>query len=117
MRSHRSPRGREAADVAWSGTAYFGRPRRLVSHEINGTLRQDIDRVASAIRVAKTELRYSSQNFAVFGPVWERNDLGHIIGAKYRVGDTYPAGYDAIWDRTVSKKLDFADAQGSAVAA
>ena len=32
--------------------------------QLNGTLRQDIDRVASAIRVAKTGLRYSSQNFA-----------------------------------------------------
>ena len=85
--------------------------------QLNGTLRQDIDRGASAIRVAKTGLRYSSQNFAVFGPVWVRNDLGHIIGAKYRVSDTYPAGYDAIWDRTVSKELNFADAPDSAVAA
>ena len=86
--------------------------------QLNGTLRQDIDRVASAIRVAKTGLRYSSQNFAVFGPVWERNEIGNIIGAKYRVGDSYPAGYDAIWDRTVSKELEFpADAPGSAVAA
>ena len=40
------------------------------------------------------------------------------FGRKYRVSDTYPDGYDAIWDRTVSKKLEFhADAQGSAVAA
>ena len=86
--------------------------------QLNGTLRQDIDRVASAIRVAKTGLRYRSKNFAVFGPVWVRNDLGHIIGAKYRVSDTYPAGYDAIWSRSVSKKLEFnADAQGGAVAA
>lgn len=86
--------------------------------QLNGTLRQDIDRVASAIRVAKAGLRYSSQNFAVFGHVWVRNDLGHIIGAKYRVGDTYPAGYDAIWSRPVSKELEFpADAHGSAVAA
>lgn len=85
---------------------------------LNGTLRQDIDRVASAIRVAKSGLRYSAHNFVVFGPVWERNDLGHIIGAKYRVSDTYPAGYDAIWDRPVGKELEFpADAQGSAVAA
>ena len=86
--------------------------------QLNGTLRQDIDRVASAIRVAKSGLRYSSQNFAVFGPAWERNDLGHIVGAKYRVGDTYPAGYDAIWSRSVSKELEFpSDAQGGAVAA
>ena len=86
--------------------------------QLNGTLRQDIGRVASAIREAKTGLRYTAHNVVVFGPVWERDDLGHIIGAKYRVGDTYPAGYDAIWDRTVSKKLEFhADAQGSAVAA
>ena len=86
--------------------------------QLNGTLRQDIDRVASAIRVAKAGLRYSSQNFVVFGPVWERNDYGHIIGAKYRVSDTYPAGYDAIWYRPVSKKLEFhAEAQGIAGAA
>lgn len=86
--------------------------------QLNGTLRQDIDRVASAIRVAKSGLRYPAPNFVVFGPVWERNDLGHIVGAKYRVGDTYPAGYDAIWSRPVSKELEFnADALGSAVAA
>ena len=86
--------------------------------QLNGTLRQDIDRVASAIRVAKSGLRYSSQNFAVFGPSWERNDYGHVVGVKYRVSDTYPAGYDAIWSRSVSKELEFnADAQGSAVAA
>ena len=42
----------------------------------------------------------------------------HVVGVKYRVSDTYPAGYDAIWDRSVSKELEFnADAQGSAVAA
>lgn len=86
--------------------------------QLNGTLRQDIDRVASAIRVAKAGMRYAAPHLVVFGPVWERNDLGHIIGAKYRVGDTYPAGYDAIWSRSVSKELKFnADAQGSAVAA
>lgn len=82
------------------------------------TLREDIYKVATAIRVAKAGMRYAAQNIVVFGPVWERNELGNIIGAKYRVSDTYPAGYDAIWDRTVSKKLEFhADAQGSAVAA
>lgn len=81
------------------------------------TLREDIYKVATAIRVAKAGMRYAAQNIVVFGPVWERNELGNIIGAKYRVSDTYPAGYDAIWDRTVSKKLEFhADAQGSAVA-
>lgn len=86
--------------------------------QLNGTLRQDIDRVASAIREAKSGLRYSAHNLVVFGPVWERNDLGHIIGAKYRVGDTYPAGYDAIWSRSVSKELEFnADVQGRSVAA
>ena len=86
--------------------------------QLNGTLRQDIDRVASAIRVAKAGMRYAAQHIVVFGHVWERNDLGHIIGAKYRVSDTYPAGYDAIWSRPVSKELEFhADAQGSAVAA
>ena len=81
------------------------------------TLREDIYKVATAIRVAKAGMRYAAQHIVVFGPVWERNNLGHIIGAKYRVGDTYPAGYDAIWSRPVSKELDFADAQGGAVAA
>lgn len=86
--------------------------------QLNGTLRQDIDRVASAIRVAKSGLRYPAPNFVVFGPVLERNDLGHIVGVKYRVSDTYPAGYDAIWSRSVGKALEFnADAPGSAVAA
>ena len=86
--------------------------------QLNGkTLREDIYKVATAIRVAKAGMRYAAQHIVVFGPVWVRNDLGHIIGAKYRVGDTYTAGYDAIWDRPVSKELEFADAQGSAVAA
>ena len=86
--------------------------------QLNGkTLREDIYKVATAIRVAKAGMRYAAQHIVVFGPVWERNDLGNIIGAKYRVGDTYPAGYDAIWSRPVSKELEFADAQGGAVAA
>ena len=82
------------------------------------TLREDIYKVATAIRVAKAGMRYAAQHIVVFGPVWVRNDLGHNIGAKYRVSDTYPAGYDAIWDRPVGKELEFAaDAPGSAVAA
>lgn len=86
--------------------------------QLNGTLRQDLDRVSGAIRDAKSGLRYSAHNFVVFGPVWERNDYGQVCGVRYRVGDTYPAGYDAIWSRSVSKELEFnADAQGSAVAA
>ena len=86
--------------------------------QLNGkTLREDIYKVATAIRVAKAGMRYAAQHIVVFGPVWERNELGNIIGAKYRVSDTYPAGYDAIWSRPVSKELEFADAQGGAVAA
>ena len=81
------------------------------------TLREDIYKVATAIRVAKAGMRYAAQHIVVLGPVWERNELGNVIGAKYRVGDTYPAGYDAIWSRPVSKELEFADAQGSAEAA
>lgn len=86
--------------------------------QLNGTLRQDIDRVASAIREAKSNLRYGAHNFVVFGPVWERDDIGRAVGVRYRVGDTYPAGYDAIWSRPVTRQMEFnADAQGSAVAA
>lgn len=86
--------------------------------QLNGkTLREDLYKVATAIRVAKAGMRYAAQHIVVFGPVWERDELGNIIGAKYRVGDTYPAGYDAIWDRPVGKELNFADAPGSAVAA
>lgn len=87
--------------------------------QLNGkTLREDLYKVATAIRVAKAGMRYAAQHIVVFGPVWERDELGNIIGAKYRVGDTYPAGYDAIWSRPVSKELEFnADAQGSAEAA
>ena len=86
--------------------------------QLNGTLRQDIDRVASAIREAKSGLRYSAHNFVVFGPVWERDDYGHVVGVRYRVGDTYPAGYDAIWTRPVTRQIEFhVDAQGSAEAA
>lgn len=87
--------------------------------QLNGkTLREDLYKVAAAIRVAKAGMRYADQHIVVFGPVWERNELGNIIGAKYRVSDTYPAGYDAIWSRPVSKELEFnAGAQGSAEAA
>ena len=82
------------------------------------TLREDIYKVATAIRVAKAGMRYAAKNIVVFGPVWERDDYGRAVGVRYRVGDTYPAGYDAIWSRPVTRQMEFhADAQGSAEAA
>ena len=86
--------------------------------QLNGTLRQDIDRVAGAINVARRAMRFSAEHIAVFGPVWERDDMGRAVGVRYRVGDTYPAGYDAIWSRPVTRQMEFnADARGSAKAA
>ena len=86
--------------------------------QLNGkTLREDIYKVATAIRVAKAGMRYAAQYITVFGPVWVRDTFGRVVGVKYRVSDIYPAGYASIWDKPVSRELEFADAQGSAVAA
>lgn len=86
--------------------------------QLNGTLRQDLDRVAGAIREAKSGLCGSLQNTTVYGPTWERDDLGNVSAVRYRVSDTYPAGYAAIWSRPVTRQMEFTtDAQGSAEAA
>ena len=85
--------------------------------QLNGTLRQDLDRVASAIREAKTGLRYGVHIFVVFGPVWERNDCGHITSVKYRVSDTYPSGDNGVWKSQAVRMLEFPAAQGGAEAA
>lgn len=66
--------------------------------QLNGTLRQDIDRVAGAIREAKSCLSYGVHNFVVFGPVWERDDIGRAVGVRYRCSDTHEAGDYRIWD-------------------
>lgn len=85
--------------------------------QLNGTIKDDLDRVSNAINTARAAMR-APDNMTVFGPRWERDEYGHVCGVRYRVGDTYPAGYDAIWSRSMSKELEFnADAQGSAVAA
>lgn len=85
--------------------------------QLNGTLKDDLDRVADAIRVAKSGLRFSAQHIAVFGPVWERNDMGNVCGVRYRVSDTHPAGQFGIWSKP-ARVLEFSDdAHGSAVAA
>lgn len=83
--------------------------------QLNGTLRQDIDRVASAINVARRAMRVP-ETMVTFGPVWERNDMGHVCGVKYRCSDTHEAGDYRIWDLQPGQQLEF-NAQGSAEAA
>lgn len=84
--------------------------------QLNGTLRQDIDRVASAINVARRAMRVP-EAMVTFGPAWERNDIGHVCAVRYRCSDTHPAGSARVWE-LLARQLEFhADAQGSAEAA
>ena len=82
--------------------------------QLNGTLRQDIDRVASAINVARRAMRVP-ESMVTFGPVWERDDMGHVFAVRYRCSDTHPAGNMRVWE-LLARQLEF-NAQGSAEAA
>lgn len=83
--------------------------------QLNGTLRQDIDRVAGAINVARRAMRVP-ETMVTFGPVWERNDMGHVVAVRYRCSDTHPAGDCRIWDLKPGRQLEF-NAHGGAEAA
>ena len=83
--------------------------------QLQGTLRQDIDRVACAINVARRTMRVP-KTMVTFGPQWERNDMGHVCAVRYRCSDTHPAGNMRVWD-LLARQMEFYDAQGSAVAA
>ena len=85
--------------------------------QLNGTLRQDIDRVASAINVVRRAMRVP-ETMVTFGPMWECNEYGQVCAVKYRCSDTHEAGDYRIWDLKPGRQLEFnADAQGGAVAA
>ena len=83
--------------------------------QLNGTLRQDIDRVASAINVVRRAMR-APETMVTFGPVWECNEYGQVCAVKYRCSDTHEAGDYRIWDLKPGRELEF-NAQGSAKAA
>lgn len=84
--------------------------------QLNGTLRQDIGRVASAINVVRRAMRVP-ETMVTFGPQWERNEYGQVCAVKYRCSDTHPAGNYRVWELLARPMEIFADAQGSAVAA
>lgn len=82
--------------------------------QLLGTIKDDLGRVSHAINTARAAMR-APDNMTVFGPVWERNDMGHVCGVKYRCSDTHPAGNYRVWELQ-ARKLEF-NAQGSAEAA
>ena len=84
--------------------------------QLNGTLQADLDRVSHAIATARAAMR-APDNMTVFGPRWERDELGHVCAVRYRCSDLHPAGNYRVWE-LLARPMEFnADAQGSAVAA
>ena len=84
--------------------------------QINGTLKDDLDRVSHAINTARAAMR-APDNMTVFGPRWKRDEYGHVCAVRYRCSDTHPAGNYRVWE-LLARPMEFhADAQGSAVAA
>lgn len=84
--------------------------------QLNGTIKDDLDRVSHAIATARAAMR-APDSMTVFGPRWERDEYGHICAVRYRCSDTHPAGNYRVWER-LARPMEFhADAQGSAVAA
>lgn len=77
--------------------------------QLNGTLRQDIDRVSHAINTARAAMR-APDSMTVFGPRWERDEYGHICAARYRCSDTHPAGNYRVWELLARPMEIFADA-------
>ena len=84
--------------------------------QLNGTIKDDLDRVSRAIATARLGMR-APADMTVFGPRWERDECGHICAVRYRCSDTHPAGNYRVWE-LLARPMEFhADAQGSAVAA
>ena len=84
--------------------------------QLNGTLQADLYRVSHAINTARLGMR-APDSMAVFGPMWERDEYGHICAVRYRCSDMHPAGNMRVWELLARPMEFFADAQGSAVAA
>ncbi len=84
--------------------------------QLNGTIKDDLDRVSHAIATARLAMR-APDDMAVFGPRWERDEMGHICAVRYRCSNTHPAGNCRVWELLARPMEFFADAQGSAVAA
>ncbi|MCB6541121.1 hypothetical protein LI168_03090 [Desulfovibrio desulfuricans] len=84
--------------------------------QLNGTIKDDLNRVSHAINTARAAMR-APDSMTVFGPRWERDEYGHICAVRYRCSDTHPAGNYRVWE-LLARPMEFhADAQGSAVAA
>lgn len=84
--------------------------------QLNGTIKDDLDRVSHAINTARAAMR-APDNMTVFGPRFERDEYGHVCAVRYRCSDLQPAGNMRVWE-LLARPMEFhADAQGSAVAA
>ena len=84
--------------------------------QLNGTIKDDLDRVSNAINTARLGMR-APDSMTVFGPRWERDEYGHICAVRYRCSDLHPAGNYRVWE-LLARPMEFhADAQGNAVAA
>ena len=84
--------------------------------QLNGTIKDDLNRVSHAINTARAAMR-APDAMTVFGPRWERDEYGHTCAVRYRCSDTHPAGNYRVWELLARPMEFFADAQGSAVAA
>ena len=78
--------------------------------QLNGTLRQDIDRVSHAIATARLGMR-APDSMTVFGPRWGRDEYGHICAVRYRCSDLHPAGnmrggncWQGRWNFTLTRR-------------
>ena len=84
--------------------------------QLNGTIKDDLDRVSRAIATALLGMR-APDSMTVFGPRFERDEYGHICAVRYRCSDLHPSGNMRVWE-LLARPMEFhADAQGSAVAA
>ena len=84
--------------------------------QLNGTIKDDLNRVSHAINTARLGMR-APDNMTVFGPRFERDEYGHICAVRYRCSDLHPAGNIRVWE-LLARPMEFhADAQGNAVAA
>lgn len=84
--------------------------------QLNGTIKDDLDRVSRAINTARAAMR-APDNMTVFGPRFERDEYGHICAVRYRCSDLHPAGNYRVWDAQARPMEFHADVQGSARAA
>ena len=84
--------------------------------QLNGTIKDDLNRVSHAIATARAAMR-APDSMTVFGPRFERDEYGHICAVRYRCSDRHPAGNYRVWELLARPMAFHADSQGSAVAA